>query len=173
MKIFYFIFYIIKICKSAVTAPTVYTSKKSPFYIILFIIYCRCDRDSQIKRRNFFVCTRRAPQAILLCIVKAFNNKQVKITLCIINMLSGRGENLRIKRMRFCLCEAKAAGNTCRIVKAFNNAQAKRNSFSRRFSPLPDSHKKKATFQGRLFSDKGDIFMMCCEHGICQKLMPR
>ena len=152
-----FLFYFLhnKNIQSDVRAPTIYTSKKSPFYIILFIIYCRCDRDSQIKRRNFYVCTRRAPQAILLRIVKAFNNKQVKITLCIINMLSRRGGNLRIKRMRFCLCEAKAAGNTCRIVKAFNNKQVKItlyiiNMLSRRAGKSEEKDEMFLSVQGEL-----------------------
>ena len=112
-------------------------------------------RKSADQAYAFLACARQKPQAILLRIVKAFNNKQVKITLCIINMLSGRGENLRIKRMRFCLCEAKAAGNTCRIVKAFNNAHVKNtlyiiNMLSRRAGKSEEKDEMFLSVQGEL-----------------------
>ena len=70
-------------------------------------------------------------------------------------MLSRRGENLRIKRMRFCLCEAKAAGNTCCIVKAFNNAHVKNtlyiiNMLSRRAGKSEEKDEMFLSVQGEL-----------------------
>ena len=57
--------------------------------------------------------------------------------------------------MRFCLCEAKAAGNTCCIVKAFNNAHVKNtlyiiNMLSRRAGKSEEKDEMFLSVQGEL-----------------------